>query len=218
MIVPEKFTNYKLNDKGLQEYALFCLMVFNKNANQTAVKLDRFLKYCHHTVNEKLVWDEADCVYRRHPPLDHFGAIKTTRSEKRKSYRWFVENFRFGNTSVKSDGLQVLVSKDIDLRTCTPEELETIPGFGMKTSRFFILHTRPDAQVACLDTHILEWLSYYTGHDVRKSPSKNKYLELEKVFLRIAAAMDTTPADLDLKIWNKQRGTDEESLARSTQT
>lgn len=201
MIIPEKFTNYNLNKKGLEEHILFSLMVFNKNANQTAVKLDSFLKYCQRTSSEN----------------GHFDAIKATRSIDRCSYRDFVERFRFGNTTVKSDGLQALVSSDLDLRTCSPAELEEIPGFGMKTSRFFILHTRPNAQVACLDTHILNWLSYYTSYDVKKSPSKNKYLELEQVFLKIADSMNVSPADLDLKIWNKQRGTDEESLVRSSQ-
>ena len=199
MIVPEKITNYNLDNKGLEEYALFCLMVFNKNANQTAVKLESFLNWC----------QKSDVGY--------FDSIKRTRSRVKCSYRDMVEKFRFGNTTVKSDGLQSLISAGLNLRTCSPEELEEIPGFGMKTSRFFILHTRPDAQVACLDTHILEWLSYYTSYDVKKSPSKNKYLELEHVFLKIADSMNSTPADLDLKIWNKQRGSDEKPLVANIQ-
>lgn len=202
MIVPEKFTNYKLNDNGLQEYALFSLMVFNKNANQTAAKLEQFLEWAH-----MLPTDSGK-------PLDHFAAIRR-RMKKRTAFE-MVTKFRFGNTTVKSDGLECLVNGDFDLRKATPEELEVIPGYGMKTSRFFILHTRRNARVACLDTHILEWLSYYTGYEVKKSPSKNKYLELEKVFLGIADAMNVSPADLDLKIWNKQRGTDAESLARAS--
>lgn len=202
MIIPEKFTNYKLDDNGLQEYVLFSLMVFNKNANQTAVKLNNFLEWVH-----MLPTDSGK-------PLDHFSAIR--RRLKRHTAVDMVTKFRFGNTTVKSAGLEGLVNCGFDLRTCTPQQLETLSGFGMKTSRFFILHTRRNARVACLDTHILEWLSYYTAHDVKKSPSKNKYLKLEKVFLGIADAMGVSPAELDLKIWNKQRGTDEESLARAS--
>lgn len=203
MIVPEKFTNFELDDKGLEEYALFCLMVFNKNANQTAVKLESFLEWTHRLPTDN---------FRE---LDHFAAIR--RRLKRYRARDLVEKFKFGNTTVKSDGLLALVNSGLDLRTCSTDDLEAIPGYGMKTSRYFILHTRQDAEVACLDTHVLEWLSYYTGHEVKKGLSKNKYLELEQVFLEIAKAMKTSPADLDLKIWNKQRGSDEKPLARSTQ-
>lgn len=102
----------------------------------------------------------------------------------------------------------------LNLKTCTVADLEAIYGIGMKTARYFILHTRKNARVACLDTHILSWLSYYTGYKVPKqTPTKTKYLELEKVFLNICDTMQMTPADLDLKIWNKQRGSDEKPLA-----
>jgi thermostable 8-oxoguanine DNA glycosylase len=78
------------------------------------------------------------------------------------------------------------------------------------------LHSRKNARIACLDTHVLKWLSYYTGQEIPKqTPTKNKYLELEKFFLNICDVMKTTPAELDLKIWNKQRGSDDESLVAS---
>jgi endonuclease III len=83
----------------------------------------------------------------------------------------------------------------------TIEELESVYGVGSKTARFFVLHSRPDANVACLDTHILKWLNE-KGYNVPKStPSKKKYSEIEKLFLQEAIIHQMTPADLHLTIW-----------------
>jgi len=83
------------------------------------------------------------------------------------------------------------------------KELECVKGIGMKTSRFFVMHTRKNQYYACLDTHILQWLGS-KGHNVPKTtPSSAKYLELEKVFLDYAKEMNMLPADLDLQIWNE---------------
>lgn len=74
----------------------------------------------------------------------------------------------------------------------------------MKTSRFFVMHTRRNAtEYACLDTHILRWLGN-KGHEVPKTtPSGQKYLDLEKLFLDYANDMGMMPATLDLQIWNE---------------
>lgn len=196
MIDPSNFTNFNLDEYGLQEHILFSLLVFNKNADQTAIKLDKFLDWCH-----------ADKI-----TLDHFEAIR----HKLKTHTAFelVDRFKFGNTTIKSSGLDKLVHSDLDLKTCPLESFHNIPGLhGMKTHRFFVLHTRKDARVACLDTHILKFLSYYTDEEVPKStPARKKYLELEKMFLDIADALRVHPAILDLRIWNKQRGSEAKLL------
>jgi hypothetical protein len=84
------------------------------------------------------------------------------------------------------------------------ELLECIKGIGMKTARFFVMHSRPNQQLACLDTHILAWLKD-KGHDVPKTtPSGKKYLELETIFLAYCKRMSKLPADLDLEIWNER--------------
>lgn len=192
MIDPCNFTNFVLDELGLQEYVLFSLMVFNKDADQTSVKLEKFLQWCH-----------KDDLFVK----DHFTSIRE-KLRKHTAYE-LVEKFRFGNTTVKSRGLEQLVNSGLDLFTCTVDDLEKLSGFGMKTSRFFILHTRRDANVACLDTHILEWLRYYTNEDVPKSqPSKNKYFKLERLFLNICKSMNVPPSTLDLRIWNRQRGSE----------
>ena len=87
-----------------------------------------------------------------------------------------------------------------------PEELEEIHGIGPKTSRFFIMWTRPGANYAALDTHILKWLAL-RGHKVPKStPSGKKYKEIEKIFLREAAELGMSPQELDTIIWKSFSG------------
>ena len=94
----------------------------------------------------------------------------------------------------------ILKFKD-NLKNVTIDELEGIKGIGSKTARFFILHSRPDAKVAVLDTHILKWLNE-KGYKVPKAtPAKKKYAEIEKLFLTEAINHQMTPADLDLTIW-----------------
>lgn len=98
---------------------------------------------------------------------------------------------------------------ELDLRTCSAEDLEKIFGIGPKTSRFFITWTRPDARHAVLDVHILRWMKK-RGHDVPTAtpPSKKKYAEIEETFLKIADDLGTTPRELDAAIWAAGSGHD----------
>jgi thermostable 8-oxoguanine DNA glycosylase len=169
-------------------------MVFNKNANQTADKLEELLNWCHN----------IDIDHFK--TMNHFEAIRN--KLKRHSAVEIVTKFRFGNTTVKAAGLEQLVNSEFNLRTCSVDELETISGFGMKTARYFILHTRKNARVACLDTHVLKWMKrfpYMFGEIKKGQPSRKRYLELEKDFLEICDNSKVTPAKLDLYIWNSER-------------
>lgn len=89
----------------------------------------------------------------------------------------------------------------LDLFNCTIEDLENIKGIGPKTARFFVLWTRPMYRCAVLDTHILKWLKLI-GHNVPKStPTKNKYDNIEKIFLNECDKRDISPHILDKLIW-----------------
>ena len=212
MIDPINITDYNRNELELQELLIFCIAVFNKNADQIKHKVESFLNWCEKHSKAK----------------DHFSRI---RSLEKKHYedglslmndrthhpgaKWLVNKFRFGNTTQKSNGIHGVVNdKDLNLKTCQPEDLEKFSGISFKTSRFFILHTRKNANVACLDTHILNWMRKHTGYDwiPRNTPSRKKYMELEKMFLKIAEENDLSPADLDISIWNEMRGSSEEHV------
>ncbi len=89
----------------------------------------------------------------------------------------------------------------LNVLTCSVSELEAIHGIGPKTSRFFVVWTRKDQPYAALDVHVLRWLKYL-GHDVPKStPSGDKYLAIQKIFLDEAEARGRDPRELDSEIW-----------------
>lgn len=91
---------------------------------------------------------------------------------------------------------------DLDLRTCSPAQLEAIHGIGPKTARFFIIWTRTDARVAALDVHILRWLGQQGYKAPRQTPQGRRYAELEAAFLAEADKRGLTPHQLDAQIWS----------------
>ena len=73
----------------------------------------------------------------------------------------------------------------------------------MKTSRCFIVHSRPEVKYVGLDTHILKFIKDL-GYNVPKSTpsSKKKYLEIESLFLNLVKDVNLPIASVDLLIWN----------------
>lgn len=120
---------------------------------------------------------------------------------------------RSGNYTKLERAFKAIVEAKFNLRTCTPQDLEKVPGIGPKTSRFFILWTRPGAKYAALDTHILKWLRYLGANAPLATPTKKKYALLEHIVLLQAAHRKMTPGELDEKIWrhcqeNNNKGLD----------
>jgi thermostable 8-oxoguanine DNA glycosylase len=95
-------------------------------------------------------------------------------------------------------------SLSLDLPTCTIEDLEAIHGVGPKTARMFLMFTRPDQELAALDTHILKFLNSQ-GVVAPKStpPAGPKYRALELEFVRLAKEAKMSIADFDLSIWKQ---------------
>ncbi len=188
MIDPTRMTDYNRTVHQLEETLLFCIAVAGKNAKTTAKLLDKLLMYGGH--NSKV------------SPFQAIASIS-----KQECLATVMQTMGFGCYGLKSRGFLAAIEGKLNLKTCTVDDLEKLPGIGMKTSRFFILHCRKDANIACLDTHILKWLAYHTDLKVPKqTPSKRLYLYLERVFLDVAKALKTDPATLDLKIWNQSSG------------
>jgi endonuclease III len=132
--------------------------------------------------------------------LSPFDAILMMEDEKMLGA--CIRAARMGNYAKLERAFREIAAAKLDLATCTPEQLEAVHGIGPKTSRFFILWTRPHAQHAALDTHVLKWLRFI-GHAAPKStPSGEKYSALEKVVLDEAAARGMTARELDSAIWD----------------
>ncbi|WP_415907098.1 hypothetical protein [Oleiharenicola sp. Vm1] len=113
-----------------------------------------------------------------------------------------IREARLGNYGKITRAFREIAAAQLDLKACGPEVLEKIHGIGPKTSRFFILWTRPGERYAALDTHVLKWLRYL-GHKAPKAtPPPERYRTLELVFLAEADARRVMPRTLDGIIWD----------------
>lgn len=130
--------------------------------------------------------------------------------------RWHIEagelsnwlrQCRSGNYRKLMLAFPAIVNANLDLRTCKPEDMEKLHGIGPKTSRFFIIWTRPSARYAALDVHVLRWLRNH-GHDAPKSTpaSPKQYRRLEQIFLNEADSRSLSPRELDARIWEAGSG------------
>jgi thermostable 8-oxoguanine DNA glycosylase len=184
MITPTNITNYNRTQEELEEFLLFCVLVAGKNANQTAKKLNSFL-------SKRKDFGVADMTPFEFVKYLDDGKLllSVMQSEKLGQYRRIAHSFR------------EIIKHKSKLNSVTPYELEQIKGIGSKTSRFFVLHSRPKQHYAVLDTHILRWLRDHGINAPKSTPSKNKYIQLEKQFLNYANEYGILPAELDLQIW-----------------
>lgn len=191
MIDPANITNYNPTDAELEEQILFWICAAGKNGTTAARCLEKFL-------NLTSYYDYKDVT-----PFNIIRLVLATKSPKPLAE--IMKEAGIGCYNHKARTFHQLVHADIDLRSCAPEELEQIYGIGMKTSRCFILHTRKNAQVAGLDTHMLKHLKVMGVRKVPKTTpgSKKVYLRLEKKVLKFAKRMGFTPAEYDLAVWNK---------------
>lgn len=177
-IDPTKITNYKRRHYDLETFLIFCVCVAGKNAQRTAKAVDILLEGGTGTPFEKI-----------------------KRMNKRNTLVDGLKKSGIGQYTRLSKCLNEMVNSNINLKTVTAESLEEIHGIGPKTSRFFILHSRPDQRYAVLDVHILKYLNGL-GHDVPKStPSGKRYKEIEETFLSLADRLNMTAAELDLAVW-----------------
>jgi hypothetical protein len=190
MINPEKVTNYDQTDRQLEEFILFWVCAAGKNGRTAARCLDKFLTdmsafYLNNTPFHTIL--KIHALFDLPQTLKHYG-IGCYNSKAKTFYELAV---------AKHKG-------ELNLRTCTPSDLESIHGIGPKTARCFILHSQKNAQVAGLDTHMLKYLREVGYDDVPKStPIGKKYLTNEKRVLSLAKKAGMTPSEFDLWVWNK---------------
>jgi endonuclease III len=180
MIDPLNVTDYRRNQAELEEFWLFCVMVAGKNADQTAQKVHRLL------AGRSI----------RQTPLGYLRSLGPSLPEALRGCRC-GQYRRIGRALAESFSL--------DLRSAAVEQLQRVHGVGPKTARYFVLHTRCDAHVAVLDTHLLKWMRRLGVENVpQHTPgSLPQYLRLES--LAIGLMRQTFPgmtlAEADLHVW-----------------
>jgi len=180
MIDPSKITNYNRTEEELEEFLLFTIMVAGKSAIQTAKKLNEFLYF-------------AD---NKKSPLDTI-----IDRDNRSCLLYAMRMCKLGQYDRLEKAFKGIIQFKNRLKSVTIDELESVAGIGSKTSRFFILHSRPNQQIAVLDTHILKYMAS-KGYRVPKStPPKNKYSAIEEQFIQLAKDNNMSVADFDLQVW-----------------
>lgn len=200
MIDPATCTNYEMHDYQLEEFLFFSILVAGKTARTMARSLQRLLDW------------KADVTYRDKYTGYNFSPVNLL-WELRENLPEVLRSSGIGCYHLKARGLraamEAIKSRQLNLRTCTSEDLERIPGIGKKTSRFFLLHSRKDIRCAALDTHILKFLRSKGIDAPRSTPTGKRYIELEQKFLELVPS-NMTVAEFDLAIWNHYANKTEE--------
>ena len=193
-IKPIEITNFSRTTAELQSFFLFGLFCAGKNSDYASKCLARLLTNC-----------TGDTPFQILKELGETGIHNALVASKIGQYTRLTK--------------AVMDAVDLDLATCTLQDLMKVHGVGHKTARFFLLHTRPDCQCAVLDTHILKWLRDNQVDAPQNTPTSAKqYTALEKQFLFLARANFPfmSIADVDLMLWSKYSGRSEKELQDSS--
>jgi thermostable 8-oxoguanine DNA glycosylase len=190
LIDPYKITNYNRTESELQEFLLFCIVVAGKTAYIQAGKLEQFLK----SINTRLMIPEH---------INPFQSIKS--AEQHGILMQEIEKAKLGQYKKLFAGFKYISDNKLVLNNTTTEQLELIPGVGMKSSRFFLLHSskKYKDRIAILDTHILKFIKENIDNQAPKSTPtiKVKYKYWEDVFLHWCELNNKNVADFDLEVW-----------------
>lgn len=181
LIDPYLITNHERNQTELETFFCFCPAVAGKKATMIAGKIHKF-------------FTESGL---QGTPMEILSQMLTE-----QTLGGHLRRVRMGKYALLTRCYRASLASGFNLRTVTTEELETIPGFGQKSSRFFILHSRPGANVAVIDTHMLKYLRAIEAPNVPKTiPSGKDYTRLEELLLQKAKSLGLKMAEFDLNIW-----------------
>ena len=185
-INPKKITDFNRTKADLELFAIFAVCVAGKKAQQTADKVNDHFR-------------DTETPTKRLTPFETIKSLV-----KIRVFGAYLQMAKVGQYKRIYRALRDLAESGIDLKTCTVEDLEAIHGIGPKTSRFIVMHSRPNQRLATLDTHILRWMRDQGIETPKATPqSKKLYKELEQKFLTLCDKRAILPSQLDLKIWKQ---------------
>lgn len=183
MINPRRITEFDASKSRLQELIVFWILVAGKPARRIAPVWDQMLRRIRKETGYRLPFKALAC-YTEEQLVN------------------MIKEYGIGCQSLKANALYTIVRRQIDLRTCTAEELERIRGIGRKTSHCFIMHTRRDTAYAGLDTHVLHFLNDLGFKVPRSTPGSDKqYKRVQSIFLNVVKAIGRTASEFDLLVW-----------------
>ena len=200
MIDAQNFTNHNPSDHELQEMFLFAVSVAGKPSRITEEKVNALLADIQ---VEQMGSDPSPLLF------PHFGPLEYLVWLGHEHFMWLIKKHKLGKYSLWSKmwrWFNDLVMPSIPdlLRTAEIEDLEKIPGVRFKTSRFFVLHSRDDAECVPLDTHILRFLRDRGVPAVPNvTPGSGKaYAGLEKIAVEALKSLGfENLAQADIETW-----------------
>lgn len=187
----------------LERFILINMFVAGKNASVQQAKLDQFIGCVRRDLGEGIV-DTLGVLSAIHNSIPEADV-------EAKILAWLKE-VKSGQYSRLTSGILQLAewigSGKIHLQRCNRVDLVKIKGIGYKTASMFLMYTRRNFTGACLDTHILKYLSDETS--VQNVPdstpvTKAEYRRLEDEFLKIVKASNKSVAEFDFEIWSRYR-------------
>jgi thermostable 8-oxoguanine DNA glycosylase len=211
MVDPQFITKFDRTRDELEEFMVFSICVAGKTAKQTVKAVEKLKNRLTFRVNYRFLTEIWLYGYNN-------GSNKLAVLLKECGIGKY-DHIRKGSTtnlllSISHD----VINGNLNLRTCTVEQLESYTGIGMKTARFFILHSRPAQRLCCPDVHILRW-GREQGLPLPKSAPKKgskKAKEVEELILTRAEQLGYNDfAKFDLGIWNQssiRSGTGEKTI------
>lgn len=189
-IDPYNITDYNRSNNDLELFLLFCIVVAGKTAYIQAKKLDEFLS----SIHSRLMMPENISPFQIIKSADQHGILfEEIQKAKLGQYKKIYAAFKY------------LIENKLDLTKMTPDLLQCVPGVGMKTSRFFLLHSDINFKdsIAILDTHILKFIKEnIDGRAPKSTPTINvTYKYWEDLFLYWCQCNNKNVAEFDLDIW-----------------
>ena len=116
-----------------------------------------------------------------------------------------IQKAKLGQYKKIYAGFKYISEHNLDLTKTTTEQLELVPGIGMKSSRFFLLHSDETYKdnIAILDTHILKFIKENIDNRAPKSTPTIRvtYKYWEDLFLYWCQCNNKNVADFDLEVW-----------------
>lgn len=184
VVDPASITRFDLTTEELEEHLLFWILAAGKPAFRMAAALEKLLV----EMQEELKSSDRQ-------PFEMIRCLPDALGRRLLSHG-------VGCYNQKARTFIAVANARFDLRTCSADDLITIPGIGLKTSRCFILHSREDSPVAGLDTHMLKHLRELGFTETTYPPrSKAEYERLETIVLGLAQKSGLSPAAYDLHVW-----------------
>lgn len=179
-IDPQNITKFDRTLPELERFLIFCICVAGRNSKMVADKLNNW-------------W-----IMDMSPPSKILSVL--TKEDIAEE----LLDVKMGQYGRISNALYIIADFGAYLHHCTLKDLLEIKGIGPKTARFFLLHSRPNQRLACLDTHILRYMRENGIAQTPKStPSGKKYLQLEQKWLEYCDSQGKSSAEMDLEIWKK---------------